>query len=171
MNRDILFRGKRVDNGEWVYGNLVHIFTADLICIVVTPEYTDQELKDFQSYKNSGDISVAGCMARFKNCIDRFVKYEVLPETVGQYTGLNDKNGKKIFEGDIIRWEWMKIWSPYHEGFPGKLGSNTEVATVEFKNGCFEPLTHPICNGIEKLTSGVQFEVVGNIHDKENVKE
>ena len=57
--RDILFRGKRIDNGEWVYGNLIR-------------------------------RNVCG------------EEWEVIPETVGQYTGLDDKYGGKIFGGDIV---------------------------------------------------------------------
>jgi uncharacterized phage protein (TIGR01671 family) len=78
--REILFRGKRKDDGEWEEGSLV-IFT----------DY-DAGLKEYW-------ITHPGQTVDFLD--DR--QYEVIPETVGQYTGLTDKNGTKIFEGDIIR--------------------------------------------------------------------
>ena len=77
--REILFRGKRKDNGEWVYG---HYHNCDYV-----------------GYPNGGDNKTTRHYILPQNAGDAHV---VIPETVGQYTGLTDKNGKRIFEGDII---------------------------------------------------------------------
>ena len=76
MNERYLFRGKRADNGEWVYGDLIHrkIWSSD-VCVIRASD----------------------------DGFDAYVEYEVIPETVGQCTGLKDKNGKLIFEGDVVR--------------------------------------------------------------------
>lgn len=114
--REIIFRGKRLNDGEWVEGNFVKGCIDDFAYIV---EFGNKDL----------------C----RNYV------EVIPETVGQYTGFDDKNGKKVFEGDILKAE---IWWEQGGCYP-----HTETRFIE------ATFPNMYKNHFEK------FEVVGNIYD------
>ena len=77
-----LYRGKRADNGEWVYGYYVKDVRS--YGLVSNPSYREEH----QIWYNKDNKQVCA---------------EVIPETVGQWTGLTDKNGIKVFDGDIVK--------------------------------------------------------------------
>jgi uncharacterized phage protein (TIGR01671 family) len=120
--REILFRGKRIDNGEWVEGYYTKV-----------KWYLDGKKKH---------IIFPLDVAIFPRAeVSEYV--EVIPETVGQYTGLTDKNGKKIFEGDIV------------------TNSCGRKKTVEFYDSRYYPfIAFPEYNCWDEK----ECEVIGNIH-------
>jgi len=124
MNRVIKFRGKRIDNGEWVYGDLYHYEKFAQICV-----HYDDETDDL---------------------------FQVVPDTVGQFTGLVDKNGKEIFEGDIVSFYPDEFWKQYRSVVVYK----EERCRFELK--CGEKFMH---NVLHNHLSMVDVVVIGNIFD------
>lgn len=130
--REILFRGKKVTDGEWTYGYYVQV-------------------EDFLDGKRHDLIFEIDSVAYPDNEI--IGSNEICPNTLGQYTGLTDKNGVKIFEGDIVWFDGG--WEEY--------GGNT--FEVVFTNGCFYLGRNPdtVCFLLKAYIEWA--EVIGNIYD------
>lgn len=138
--REILFRGKRTDNGAWVEG---------AFC-----------LKDCDDI--FGDIVDRPSIIKYDPPYDGFW-FQVHPETVGQFIGLADKNGKKIFEGDIIETKGCR-WAI---GF-----ANTAFAAMDGPNMQFAMFEQYIWDHKKREWEAPSYwEVVGNIHDNPELLE
>ena len=135
MNREILFRGKRVGNGNWIEGYFV------LLAI-------NEGLKH-AIYTGADE--------------GRFILFEVIPDTVGQSTGLCDKNGNKIFEGAIVRF-YDKDWTA------------NGIATVDFETGRWKINGHYTTKlssivWLDLYRKGFEYEVIDNIYDNPELLE
>ena len=133
--REILFRGKRINNGEWVYGYYVPVCFGKFPCkqaIVPEPDGVWEPIA-------------------------------VKPETVDQFTGLTDKNGKKIFEGDIV-----KVENNDHDWYEHDPNSYS-VFAVDFDEGGYTVGSYFLQNWL--WFDEFHGEVIGNIHDNPELLE
>lgn len=94
--REILFKAKRIDNGEWVEGSLIDLDIDSGYCYIVPP------------YKKASILPINFLITDRMKLVD--------PETLCQFTGLCDKNGKKIWENDIIKYHFREIYAPIKYG-------------------------------------------------------
>ena len=130
--REILFLGKRMDDGEWVEGYLVKAVGGECMILPVTTEHC-----------GGAEFSEG---------------YHCDPTTVGQYTGLKDKNGKRIFEGDICRntrtGEIVSV--KWHGTMAGYVWNKRRADGFLFDFG-------------ELFRACDKYEVIGNIHDNKSL--
>lgn len=119
--REVIFRGKRTDNGEWIEGSLLGI------------DWCDKP----STYSIAPNTPVSAF-------------YSVIPETVGQYTGLTDKNGKRIFEGDIVDY------------ISSDVIGNPKTGTI-----IVEDMTD--YDTMIYLNHSDELQIIGNIHDNPDI--
>lgn len=124
MSREILFKAKRVDNGEWVEGDLLHL--------------------------PHGIVILANGYAN------------IIPDTICQYTGLTDKNGKKIWENDICY---------RHEPFPEIVKQHKGDWTLDYSYVLKEEYGYNYCNLGFYVCDRACVEVIGNIFDNPELLE
>jgi uncharacterized phage protein (TIGR01671 family) len=124
--REYKFRGKRIDNGEWVYG---YYFIEE------------RDIEDGIIWRDIPQIQ--------QRYGDHFQYFDVDLATVGQYTGLHDKNGREIFEGDIVK------CINYHGEVIGHIDYEGSLYYLACSSGYSD----------EYLFNCKDFEVIGNIYD------
>ena len=156
-----MFKGKRIDNGEWIYGDCLHFNNG---CIIIVPHI------------NILAINIE--------------ELEVTPETVCQYTGIKDKNDVKIYRGDIIQAYngfnmiigIVKFGEYEQDGSSGEYNSITctgvyveRIKTIptkeEIEYNLLDLLYEPSYEKTDSLQSYEYIEVIGNVYDNSELLE
>lgn len=142
--RKILFRGKRVDNGEWVYGYLLEAVNCN------TDKKSTFIMEQDATYYGYGEFACS---------------FEVIPKTIGQFTGCCDENHNKIFEGDILEVSYDDGTAYITEvcAYGGTLcvdveGEDYDFTAIDFAVDIWK---HNCC----------EWEVVGNVYDNPELLE
>lgn len=136
--REIKFRGKSIKTGEWIYG----YYYEKAVPLQCFDEGKEEKPKGFIIYPGFADWNMPRSM----------YEAEVIPETVGQYTGLKDKSGKEIYEDDILGFVTDTKWIVGFKNGAFTLYYNN--ANINILYDCFieyEEITH--------------LKIIGNIHD------
>ena len=130
--REIKFRGKEENSGEWVYG----------------------------FYEQGSFVNIVTGKDTVRHIIQSDFLYDIAPDTLGQFSGLHDKNGKEIFEGDVVQWS-----------------KDNRKYVVKFRSGMFyasvEELNERIHGGFPLFVLCDEDQpcaIVGNIYDNPNIE-
>ena len=141
--REILFRGKRWDNGDWVegyYAKAKYIISGKALNVIFPLDLEAFPHCEFSGYEN------------------------VATSTIGQYTGVMDKNGHRIFEGDLVEAVLPQTTA--------QMGFVWPIMPVVFRDGVFGLLDHrDDVIPFKSFAPRVTFEVLGNIHDNPELME
>lgn len=145
--RTIKFKGKRRDNGEWVEGSLIR-----------STDGIKERAYIVDNFSSMNDYSIIG----------------VDPRSVCQFTGFTDKNGKEIYEGDVLRsdtYPFSCIEDDVYDNYYGTIGWDEEDASfyimaVKNPTSSVRGISDGICDTITQKIM-LDFEVVGSVHDKE----
>ena len=145
MSREILLRGKRTDNGEWVEGHMI--------------KYPSGKVEVFKKCEEPPDV---------------LLRCEVDPDTLCQYTGLTDKNGKKIWENDIVKYQFDNDDCPFPnkhtEKIIGRIFFSDFRASFSVTAG--RKGSSSINNDLFRyVRNGNRVEVIGNIFDNPELLE
>ena len=136
--RDILFRGKSTETNQWCYGGF-HIWEKRQICVLGDDKLKDDEISYVITVNSFADWNMPRTMQAV----------EVIADTVGQYTGLTDRNGRKIFEGDIVN----------------ILTENEKFGIITYDDGGFFVDASTFSVDFMNNINGSDIEVIDNIHD------
>lgn len=136
--RDILFRGKSTETNQWCYGGF-HIWKKRQICVLGDDKLKDDEISYVITVNSFADWNMPRTMQAV----------EVIADTVGQYTGLTDRNGNKIFEGDIVN----------------ILTENEEIGVIVYEDGGFIVRADKFSVDFINNINGTDVEVIGNKYD------
>lgn len=128
--RTIKFRGRSHKTGEWLVGDLLQVAKE----VFIAP--SDGDWFDFIPWSKNNVFHLPSAT------------YQVIPDTVGQFTGLLDKNGKEIYEGDVVE-------------FGNRIQGRSKVV---FDNGCFMAEAHNYETAFTYRVA-IHARVIGNIHD------
>jgi uncharacterized phage protein (TIGR01671 family) len=132
--RLIKFRGKKVDGGEWVFGDLIQV-----------PENILNGFKTqilvFEGIESGDPL---------------FEQYDVIPETVGQYTGYEDIEGKELYDGDFVKYQFLRYRKP--------VVVLTKIIW-QYNGFYIERNETKVIDSRALTLSHNQFSLAGNIHD------
>ena len=137
--REILFRGKSIKTNQWIYGGF-HIWEKRQVCALSNDSLKDDEISYVITVNSFADWNMPRTMQAV----------EVIADTVGQYTGLTDRNGNKIFEGDIVN-----ILTEYEE-----------IGVIVYEDGGFIVCVDDFfIDFINNINGTDVVEVIGNKYD------